>query len=216
MMNIIIPFLVFFFFAMAFKLALSKESNKRRRSFEQILYDEQQANFKRARAIPQEALIKPNIDFLRDEIFDTYPAEVNDTTISIFNKIKSNILEKGTGAMMKIDPLLSNKGLKEQFGVANLESIINAEENYYNYIHDLNTYGEMLIKHSMTTQSEKVMEHCVYEMKSNIIKSYTTLNESYKENNATEKIEQLKQYVNRIETFQDEIELKGKLIELFK
>ncbi|MCL1994970.1 MAG: hypothetical protein FWG63_02050 [Defluviitaleaceae bacterium] len=214
-MGIFLPITIFFFFALAFKMALAKESAKRKQSFIQMLEEEQESNFTRARDIPHDALIYPNIDFLRNPEFDEYPQDINKTTVEIFEKLKSNILEKSTKTMMKVDSLLTNKGLKEQFGVANLDIIINAEENYYSYIHVLNVYGEMLIKYNMIDQSERVMEHCVYEMKSNVTKSYTILLKVYKKNNFPEKINQLEQYVNKIDTLQDEIELKGKLVNLF-
>lgn len=211
-MNIILPILFFFVIAFSFRSFLNKVTSSRKKSLEQIIDEDHESNFYRIKEIPQSLKIVPNIDFLFLEEFSTYNESISLEERETLNLFKDNIIKKSKNEMFRLNPMLSNIEIKKQFGIANLDSIIIAEEMYYSFIHSLNNYGEILLKYNLNAQAEKVMDFTVNQLKSNILKSYILLIESYSKTGSTDKINIFKETISKIETLQDEIELKEKII----
>ena len=217
-MNIFIPVIAFIIMAMLFKGALSRDTRKRNESFEKILQEEQDANFYRSQNIPKEIFITADPSFLNNKIYtkEGYGNHISDASLETLEKLKDNITQKAKHTMVRLTPKVSNKDLKKQYGIANLDTLINGEESYYNYIHSLNIFAETLLKYEQHPQATDVLNHAVHNMKSSVIKSYTLLFDLYKSTNNKEETIKLENHINQMDTLQNELDFKTKLIELTK
>ena len=154
---------------------MNQRTNKRKRYLEQFIDEEQESNFSRSKPIPNNMELKVNSDFLNDAVFEEFPEETPEHIKTTLETMRNNLLEKSKRPMMKIEKEKTNKELKQEFGVANLEKIIAGDENLYNYLHGLNSYGDMLIRHNMKQAAKLVLEHAVKDINSDITKSHELL-----------------------------------------
>ena len=215
MINILLPVIAIFSIGIIFKTVVSNTNLNNIKTFKKVMEEEQRANFSRFKEIPQDLIITASPTFLNEIEFEKYD-NLEDYTINTLIKYKNLLLIKSNRHMMRLNPLLANKELKKQFGIANLDNIIKGEENYYDYVHTLNTFAESLIKHNQYENAKKVLSHAIYDIDSNIIKSYSLLISLYKSIGEEHKIKEFEEHLNKIETLQNDIEFKGKLLELVK
>lgn len=198
-LQILIPVLTFLGICVIFRSIISVPGTGYKKKLKRLLEEEQEANFSRTKEIPGELVIKPGLDFFDSPLFDF---DDTDEKHESLKRIKESTIKKGDRYMLRLSENLTNLELKKWFGPGNLEKISIYEGNYYNYLHSLNTFGELLEKNEMKEAAQKVLEHAIFEIKSSVVKSYQMLINIYKENKDSEKLSELKKFIE-IE-FQDE------------
>lgn len=199
-------FIIFFALALLFNTFINnadKTYSKRvRTEFEKELA----ANFSRKRNIPDEIFCTPNLENLP---MKDYP-EGDESFIPVI-AAQDKVLRKANLKMLKLSPPLSNIEIKKKFGYANLEIIIDCEENYYAYLHALNSLAASLIKINDLEHAEKILLYCILEMESNILKTYSLLFQIYMNTNKKDKLQDIFTRINEIESLQHEDTLKEKI-----
>ncbi|MCL1936171.1 MAG: hypothetical protein FWF57_07360 [Defluviitaleaceae bacterium] len=208
-MIILLPIVIFFIFGLLFKVYLSSKVKNRIKSIEKFVEEENELNFSRAKPIPENFFMNINVDFFKNEIFENIEKNLNkeDNTLS---EIRKSILEKTTKPMVRLSENTSNTELKKNYGISNLDSIISAEGNYYDYIHGINNYSTLLIKHNYFEEAILSLEHCIYTLKCDVLPTFKNLIDLYKKNTDIPNIEKLKKYVIENDLYSDEF--KNKII----
>lgn len=145
----------------------------------------------------QNAFFLPNIDIPND-FFKKPSADLPFNKIILNSKNKNAILRIQTElltllASQLIKPIqdLSNIDLKEKFGVRTFENILQYEQNYNNYIINLNSMAQVLINDNQFNLAEEFLLEAV-KMKSENSKTYINLINIY----ANEKTSKLSEFIN--------------------
>ena len=172
---ILLPLATFASIFFCFRILVNGRGEKRRRQLEQMIDDEHESNFSRSKPIPNNMELNINADFLNTDMFTYYPTDIQDHTISTLESMRINIIEKSKRPMIKVEKDKTNKELKEEFGIANLDRIISGDDNLYKYLHSINSYADLLIQYNMKPAAKKILEHAVNDLKSDIKKTQELL-----------------------------------------
>lgn len=93
----------------------------------------------------------------------------------------------------------SNTDLKLKYGVANLDTLTQYEDNYTSFIKSLSELGHILIEHKDISDATAFLEYAV-KIGSDIRLTYTYLYALYSEAGNASKIRQLRQYASLIKS----------------
>ncbi|WMJ90543.1 hypothetical protein [Anaerocolumna sp. MB42-C2] len=131
---------------------------------------------------------------------DTLP--FTDTDEEELTEIQSNIKSLFQKPILNLTGL-SNTDLKLKYGVANIKFLINCDDNYSSLVKNLSRWGSYLYDHNRWNEALTVLEFCI-QCKSDIRKNYTLLAELYKELNTPDKIDDLIQTAQTLDTLSRE------------
>lgn len=170
------PFLMLMGILIIFTTLVKKSSKDYKKRKNEYIDRERQASFSRAKAIEQSRYIIPNIQ--KFPIIQEYEVR-SEKEIEAYN-IQKSVLEKAQKTMAHFSE--TNLELKQMYGIANLESIIQYEENYSAFIHKLNLWAKALIDADKKKDAIKVLEEGI-NLGMDFSKSFIQLADLYKEDN---------------------------------
>lgn len=159
-----------------FKTLVKKSSKDYEKREKDYIERERQASFSRAKTIEQSRYIVPDIQ--KFPIIQEYEAK-NEKEIKAYN-IQQSVLEKAQKTMAHFNE--TNLELKQMYGIANLESIIQYEENYSEFLHKLNLWSKALIDADKKNDAIKVLEEGI-NLGMDFSQSFIQLADLYKEDN---------------------------------
>ena len=136
---------------------------------------------------------------------DALPAIDNNLTLAdILNNSPEALKTYNNIQTLKTEPMLnlseySNTDLKLKYGVANLDTLTQYEDNYTSFIKSLSELGHILIEHKDISDAAAFLEYAV-KIGSDIRLTYTDLYALYSEAGNASKIRQLRQYASLIKS----------------
>lgn len=136
---------------------------------------------------------------------DSLPAIDNSLTLAdILNNSPEALKAYNNIQTLKTEPMLnlseySNTDLKLKYGVANLDTLTQYEDNYTSFIKSLSELGHILIEHKDISNATAFLEYAV-KIGSDIRLTYTDLYALYSEAENASKIRQLRQYASIIKS----------------
>lgn len=136
---------------------------------------------------------------------DSLPAIDNSLTLAdILNNSPEALKAYNNIQTLKTEPMLnlseySNTDLKLKYGVANLDTLTQYEDNYTSFIKSLSELGHILIEHKDISDATAFLEYAV-RIGSDIRLTYTDLYSLYSEAENASKIRQLRQYASIIKS----------------
>ena len=136
---------------------------------------------------------------------DSLPAIDNSLTLAdILNNSPEALKAYNNIQTLKTQPMLnlseySNTDLKLKYGVANLDTLTQYEDNYTSFIKSLSELGHILIEHKDISDATAFLEYAV-RIGSDIRLTYTALYSLYSEAENASKIRQLRQYASIIKS----------------
>lgn len=136
---------------------------------------------------------------------DSLPAIDNSLTLAdILNNSPEALKAYNNIQTLKTEPILnlseySNTDLKLKYGVANLDTLTQYEDNYTSFIKSLSELGHILIEHKDISDATAFLEYAV-KIGSDIRLTYTDLYALYSEAENASKIRQLRQYASIIKS----------------
>lgn len=136
---------------------------------------------------------------------DALPAIDNNLTLTdILNNSPEALKAYNNIQTLKTEPMLnlseySNTDLKLKYGVANLDTLTQYEDNYTSFIKSLSELGHILIEHKDISDATAFLEYAV-KIGSDIRLTYTDLYALYSEAENASKIRQLRQYASIIKS----------------
>ena len=136
---------------------------------------------------------------------DALPAIDNSLTLAdILNNSPEALKAYNNIQTLKTEPMLnlseySNTDLKLKYGVANLDTLTQYEDNYTSFIKSLSELGHILIEHKDISDATAFLEYAV-RIGSDIRLTYTDLYSLYSEAENASKIRQLRQYASIIKS----------------
>lgn len=136
---------------------------------------------------------------------DSLPAIDNSLTLAdILNNSPEALKAYNNIQTLKTEPMLnlseySNTDLKLKYGVANLDTLTQYEDNYTSFIKSLSELGHILIEHKDISDATAFLEYAV-RIGSDIQLTYTDLYSLYSEAENASKIRQLRQYASIIKS----------------
>ena len=166
-------------FALWLNYQLRKASRSQKGSDEEFWARDQRANLSRSRDISSLDYInidlsKLPLDNKEDQTLNSY----RDTIIKLADKKVLNLSGK------------SNTELKEAYGIANLNKLIEYDNNYLALVSILHKWAKRLYDSSYIADARAVLEYAL-AIKSDVASSYKLLAKIYKEQNMPEKIQDL-------------------------
>ena len=204
-----VPVLIAVTLGFIFKRFITKKRGEDLSDFRKVLEEEQEANFTRAREIPKDFLIVPNVSFLSDATFRNANLSLEPENIASLERAEKMIMDKAVKPMAKLPSYMTNIEIKKAFGANNLDKIAMYEGYFYEYIHSINTYANLLLKFNLVENAEIVLKHGIYDMKSDIAKSYTDLIHLYNDKNEKSKLDKL---ISDIKTMVTDQNLQDKIL----
>ena len=92
-----------------------------------------------------------------------------------------------------------NTDLKMQYGPANLDFLTECDTNYSTLVRLLASYGDRMYNHFHNEDAQIVLEYAI-SIQSDIAKSYITLANIYVESGQTDKLLELRQCADRLDS----------------
>ncbi len=141
---------------------------------------------------------------------DALPAIDNNLTLAdILNNSPEALNAYNNIQTLKTEPMLnlseySNTDLKLKYGVANLDTLTQYEDNYTSFIKSLSELGHILIEHKDISDATAFLEYAV-KIGSDIRLTYTDLYALYSEAGNASKIRQLRQYASLIKSVNNDL-----------
>lgn len=176
LVRILTPVLFAIGIVIIFQTFLKRSSRNYEKQKEKFLKEEQEASYSRSNEIEEQRYIKPSILDLK--VIDVLDVKTEPDT-EVYN-IQSDILKLATKPMLHLKE--SNLELKKMYGVANLEYIIQCEENYNTFLSKLNSFAESLIKLQKTEEAIKILEEAI-KLGTDYSKSFKLLADLYNKKN---------------------------------
>lgn len=193
-MHFILPY--FIIILIVIQLYLKKSTRSGSERSKKYWEREQKANSTRKQDISSLNYIKWD---------DALPAIDNNLTLAdILNNSPEALKAYNNIQTLKTEPMLnlseySNTDLKLKYGVANLDTLTQYEDNYTSFIKSLSELGHILIKHKDISDATAFLEYAV-KIGSDIRLTYTDLYALYSEAGNASKIRQLRQYASLIKS----------------
>ena len=178
-MQLFIPIIMFFGTCLILRSIINNRGKNKMDDFRHALAQEQQANFARAKDLPQDFMRVPDISFLSATTFRHHLDTLAQEQQTLLDRLEQNILQKYNKPMAKLPGGMTNLEIKQTYGLVNLDKISALEGHFYEYLHALNFYAERLLDFNLHLNAEQVLRHAVYDMSSDILKSYTLLHGLY-------------------------------------
>lgn len=193
-MHFILPY--FIIILIVIQLYLKKSTRSGSERSKKYWEREQKANSTRKQDISSLNYIKWD---------DSLPAIDNSLTLAdILNNSPEALKAYNNIQTLKTEPMLnlseySNTDLKLKYGVANLDTLTQYEDNYTSFIKSLSELGHILIEHKDISDATAFLEYAV-RIGSDIRLTYTDLYALYSEAENASKIRQLRQYASIIKS----------------
>lgn len=193
-MHFILPY--FIIILIVIQLYLKKSTRSGSERSKKYWEREQKANSTRKQDISSLNYIKWD---------DALPAIDNNLTLAdILNNSPEALKAYNNIQTLKTEPMLnlseySNTDLKLKYGVANLDTLTQYEDNYTSFIKSLSELGHILIEHKDISDAIAFLEYAV-KIGSDIRLTYTDLYALYSEAGNASKIRQLRQYASLIKS----------------
>lgn len=193
-MHFILPY--FIIILIVIQLYLKKSTRSGSERSKKYWEREQKANSTRKQDISSLNYIKWD---------DALPAIDNNLTLAdILNNSPEALKAYNNIQTLKTEPMLnlseySNTDLKLKYGVANLDTLTQYEDNYTSFIKSLSELGHILIEHKDISDAKAFLEYAV-KIGSDIRLTYTDLYALYSEAGNASKIRQLRQYASLIKS----------------
>lgn len=162
---------------------IRKSANQSKRDADRFWSSESKANTARRKDIS-------GLDYIRI-ITDSLPLE--DKEDETINSYRDTILKLADKKLLKLTGI-SNNELKNQYGIANINLLMEYDNNYVILVTILQKWAERLYSRNYIEDARAVLEYAV-SCKSDVNKSYKLLAEIYKKTNSPEKINELIQIV---------------------
>lgn len=193
-MHFILPY--FIIILIVIQLYLKKSTRSGSERSKKYWEREQKANSTRKQDISSLNYIKWD---------DALPAIDNNLTLAdILNNSPEVLKAYNNIQTLKTEPMLnlseySNTDLKLKYGVANLDTLTQYEDNYTSFIKSLSELGHILIEHKDISDAIAFLEYAV-KIGSDIRLTYADLYALYSEAGNASKIRQLRQYASLIKS----------------
>ena len=193
-MHFILPY--FIIILIVIQLYLKKSTRSGSERSKKYWEREQKANSPRKQDIS-------TLDYIKWD--DALPAIDNNLTLAdILNNSPEALKAYNNIQTLKTEPMLnlseySNTDLKLKYGVANLDTLTQYEDNYTSFIKSLSELGHILIEHKDISDATAFLEYAV-KIGSDIRLTYTDLYALYSEAENASKIRQLRQYASIIKS----------------
>jgi len=193
-MHFILPY--FIIILIVIQLYLKKSTRSGSERSKKYWEREQKANSTRKQDISSLNYIKWD---------DALPAIDNNLTLAdILNNSPEALKAYNNIQTLKTEPMLnlseySNTDLKLKYGVANLDTLTQYEDNYTSFIKSLSELGHILIEHKDISDAIAFLEYAV-KIGSDIRLTYADLYALYSEAGNASKIRQLRQYASLIKS----------------
>lgn len=193
-MHFILPY--FIIILIVIQLYLKKSTRSGSERSKKYWEREQKANSTRKQDISSLNYIKWD---------DALPAIDNNLTLAdILNNSPEALKAYNNIQTLKTEPMLnlseySNTDLKLKYGVANLDTLTQYEDNYTSFIKSLSELGHILIEHKDISDATAFLKYAV-KIGSDIRLTYTDLYALYSEAGNASKIRQLRQYASLIKS----------------
>jgi hypothetical protein len=207
MIKIIIGFLGVAFIMFLFSLMVKRSGRNYGRTLEDYLREESNSSFERKKDIPEHMFYIPNIEALNlpeQKVVTQEEASEADFYDDAYNTILYEIPTKERTAdkirkfakkkMFRMPYPMSNKDIKQEYGYANFDFIVEWEDNFNKYINLLSEYAQELIAENDTLSAEKILLECI-NAGANISKPYLMLADLYKQADDLEKVRRLNDFV---------------------
>ncbi len=165
-------------------IKMSVKKNEKKKS--EFIENEREAAFYRSKPIEEERYIKPNIENFK--VMDK-KENYTDEELYVYN-LQQKLIEISQKTMAHFTE--SNIELKKMYGINNLESIIQWEENYTNFLHKANSFAKALNQLNKKEEAIKILEEAI-RVGLDFPQSLIFLADIYNETNNKEKLENLYQ-----------------------
>ena len=198
-MHFILPY--FIIILIVIQLYLKKSTRSGSERSKKYWEREQKANSTRKQDISSLNYIKWD---------DSLPAIDNSLILAdILNNSPEALKAYNNIQTLKTEPMLnlseySNTDLKLKYGVANLDTLTQYEDNYTSFIKSLSELGHILIEHKDISDATAFLEYAV-KIGSDIRLTYTDLYALYSEAGNASKIRQLRQYASLIKSVKKDL-----------
>lgn len=163
------------------KLKYSESTSKSK--WEEFLEEEQNANFYHKKDLPNDIFLNFDISIIPKitfpECMEIY------TKLSRFTELKMVNLTKH-----------SNRELKENYGIANFNKLIEYEKNYHTLIDNLVQYGNILNEHNYRKEAQIVFEYAL-SIDCTKIKCYEILTQIYRDTHNKDSLLKLKESLSK-------------------
>ncbi len=177
-----------------------------KKDFYKFIEDERTANMARKKDIPAEFFIKPDVSRL--------PVK-NYAQQSRLASKQEAALKSANNTMIKFNTPKTNREIKLEFGLANLDNVINYEENYQQYIRKLTDWAEQLILEGYIEDGQKVLLEAI-EFGADSFICFKLLNDTcFSQNNFTI-LEDLFSKIQNNLILKDNMDLRNKVTDCFE
>lgn len=148
-------------------------------SDEEFIRRESRANLSRSRNIS-------NLDYISIDLNRLPLEDKEDVTL---NSYRDTIIKLADKKLLNLSGI-SNTQLKEQYGIANLQHLIEYENNYIILVSILYKWARRLYDQSYVNEARTVLEYALY-LKTDVPGAYRLLADIYRQQNEPDKIEAL-------------------------
>jgi len=170
--EIFVPLLFFIGIIIIFQTFLRRGDKSFKRKKEEFIKQELEASFSRAKDIEEYRFIKVNIN--------SFPImqSANTEEEKYAYKLQTAVIQKASLKMAHFNE--SNLELKKMYGATNLDSIIQYEENYTEFLRKLSSWANALVEADKKEEAIKVLEEGM-KLGLDYTKSIMLLADLYKE-----------------------------------
>lgn len=150
--EIFVPVFFLIGIVIIFQTFLKRSDRITRKAKEEFLEREREASFSRVKEIEQERFI--NIDINNFPIMSTQDIKTDEEKYAY--TLQTAVIEKSSKKMAHFDE--ENLELKKMYGASNLETIIQYEENYTEFLRKLSSWAKALVDANKKDDAIKVLE----------------------------------------------------------
>ncbi len=186
---------------------MNKNARRHEKGLKDFIKDEMDANTARRHDIESEFFYDPDIN-------DLPIMKQSEISERIYSR-QNTALKLSERKMIRFPKHMSNRELKLKYGLSNLETITQYEDNLQNFLQALIKWGSELQTAEMLSEAEAVL-NCAIRNHSEYSKNYIMLGEIYNAQNNCSKLQEL---INHLDTtsFSEEGEIyKPKIISQLK
>ncbi|WP_058486428.1 hypothetical protein [Defluviitalea phaphyphila] len=188
-----IPFFlsIFIIFIIFYNIKIRKAEKEIKNSRETFLKKEREAMFVRKKTLE-------NLDYISISLHDLPMLKKEELTS---NKLKQAYEQQQLAITLSSKPLLnlngiSNTDLKYKYGSANLEILINYEQNYQRLIRALLNWGQYLYEAGKVKEAVQILEKSI-SIGSDLSQNYILLADIYNKNSQKSKLLKLKELAEK-------------------
>ncbi len=183
-----------------------KEGGKHyKKDFESFFDKEREANVSRIKEIPQKYFVEVNVKSLP---FRQY---ANDETYLKVAARQDKVKKLINNKMIKFEKPMSNREIKLEFGIANLEYVTTYEENFHKFQRALLEWAEQLI-FLEEYEDAKVILLLIINLGTDISKNYILLTDVYLKQKDKKGINELIENVKNNKIFENNEIIRNKIL----